>query len=178
MISDYQTFVETKVPENQLIVSRTDLNGVITYVNDTFAEISGYSVDELVGQHHNIVRHPDMPRSVFKELWATIRQGKMWKGYVKNLRKDGGYYWVFAEISGVYKDGVLVEYKSMRAPVDDESIVTFQNKYDRLRETEENRCRIVAYVSCDSKQKLFKLAQDEGKDPSAVLESILDDVLL
>ena len=178
MITGYQAFVETKVPDNQLIVSRTDLTGVITYANETFAEISGYSVDELVGQHHNIVRHPDMPRSAFKDLWATIRRGEMWKGYVKNLRKDGGYYWVFAEVSGVYKDGELIEYKSMRVPIDEETTVEIQNKYDKMRESEENNCRMVAYVSCDSMRKLLKYAKDEGKDPSAVLESILDDALL
>ena len=114
MQTTYQMFTETIVPNDELIVSRTDLNGKITYANETFAQISGYEIDELIGKPHNIVRHPDMPHSVFKTLWETIKRGEMWKGYVKNLRKDGGYYWVYAEVSRVFKNGVLVEYKSIR----------------------------------------------------------------
>ena len=91
MKTTYQMFVETAVPHNQLIISRTNLQGIITYANETFADISGYSVEELVGQPHNIVRHPDMPKSIFGEVWKTLHNEEIWRGYVKNLRKDGGY---------------------------------------------------------------------------------------
>jgi len=111
---------ETEVPHDEVIVSHTDLNGIITYVNDVFAQISGYEEDELIGKPHSIVRHPDMPKSVFKELWETIQSGKEWEGIVKNMRKDKGYYWVNAHISRIYKDGKLVGYKSIREPISDE----------------------------------------------------------
>jgi PAS domain S-box-containing protein len=109
--------IETMVPEEELIISRTDLKGIITYVNETFAKISGYDPDELIGKPHNIVRHPDMPRGVFEDLWQTIQAKEQWTGVVKNLRKDKGFYWVRALVSGVYKEGELVEYKSLRTPI-------------------------------------------------------------
>ena len=105
---------ETIVPSGELIVSRTDLKGNITYANETFALISGYTKDELIGKPHNIVRHPDMPKSIFKELWKDLETKGSWNGFVKNKRKDEGFYWVYAEVSGVFKNGILVEYKSIR----------------------------------------------------------------
>lgn len=171
-------FTETKVPEHELIVSRTDLKGVITYVNDTFAQISGYEENELVGKPHNIVRHPDMPKSVFKNLWDTIKKEKTWSGYIKNLRKDGGYYWVFAEVSGVYKDGKLVEYKSMRSPVKDDIKIQMQKKYDELRAKEEGTIRIVANISVENWQKILKYAKDKNISAEKTLDSILKDYLL
>ncbi len=152
--TSFDMFIETEVPENELIISRTDLKGVITYVNDTFAEISGYDADELVGKSHNIVRHPDMPSSVFDNLWKTIKDGKTWDGYVKNLRKDGGYYWVFAEISGVYKNGELVEFKSMRSPVKRDIKIEMQGVYDDLRRDQGELERVVLYLSSDQIQKV------------------------
>ncbi len=143
----YAMFIETEVPENELIISRTDLTGIITYVNETFAEISGYMPDELIGKPHNIVRHPDMPKSAFKEVWQTIKAGKVWQGYIKNMRKDRGFYWVHAEISGVYKEGELVEYKSLRAPMQREKKIEMQEIYDTMRREEEESARLVAYVS-------------------------------
>jgi PAS domain S-box-containing protein len=81
-----------------VIVSQTDTNGVITYANRLFCEVSGYKVDELVGQPHSIIRHPDMPSAVFAKMWETIKGGQAWNGLVKNLRKDGRFYWVETEI--------------------------------------------------------------------------------
>jgi len=96
MDTSYATFIETMVPQQELIVSRTNLSGIITYVNDTFATISGYEVDELIGKTHSIVRHPDMPKSIFGDLWQTLKRGDGWQGIIKNKRKDDGYYWVYA----------------------------------------------------------------------------------
>jgi len=143
----YEMFIETQVPENELIISRTDLKGVITYVNDTFAEISGYAPSELIGKPHNIVRHPDMPKSAFKEVWESLNTGKVWQGYIKNMRKDRGYYWVEAEISGVYKEGKLVEYKSLRSPVEAGKKIEMQKFYDKIRKEEEDSVRVVTYLS-------------------------------
>jgi aerotaxis receptor len=136
---------ETHVPYDELIVSRTDLNGIITYANDTFAQISGYSNSELIGQHHNIVRHPDMPKACFEDLWDTIKKENKWVGNVKNLRKDGGYYWVKATVSGVYKDGVLVEYKSIRVPISDEEKLQTLKQYDELKKQTNDKQRHIVY---------------------------------
>lgn len=144
--NDSNFLIETKVPQGEVIISRTDLKGIITYVNDTFAQISGYSADELVGKPHSILRHPDMPKIAFEHMWKTLKEGKMWQGYVKNMRKDGGFYWVYAEVSGVYKDDILVEYKSMRSPVEQDTIVKMQKKYDEMKLKNKDMIRVVRYV--------------------------------
>jgi len=99
-----------------LIISSTDLKGIITYANRKFCEIAGYPKDELVGKNHNIIRHPDMPKAAFAELWETITEGKEWTGIVKNLRKDGKYYWVYSHISPIQSDGVTTGYSAARRP--------------------------------------------------------------
>jgi len=136
---------ETIVPKGELIVSRTDLKGNITYANETFALISGYEVDELIGRSHNIVRHPDMPKVIFKELWEDLKSKGSWSGIVKNLRKDEGFYWVFAEISGVFKDGKLVEYKSVRTPISFDEKLKYQLLYDELKKQNNEPIRKVVY---------------------------------
>jgi len=137
--------IETTVPESELIISRTDLKGNITHANETFAQISGYSVDELMGQPHNIVRHPDMPKKVFQEMWDLVKKGKKWNGKVKNLRKDGGFYWVDATISGVYKDGELIEFKSIRTPINYEQKLEAQKLYDEIRRIDKDNIRTITY---------------------------------
>ena len=137
--------IETVVPDHELIISRTDLNGIITYANETFCEISGYEESELIGKSHSIVRHPDMPSSVFTDLWETIKSKKQWTGIVKNLRKDTGYYWVKAIVSGVYKDGELIEYKSLRTPITDEEKLQHQKLYDKMRQENSDKIRKVIY---------------------------------
>ena len=93
---------EKQFAEDEIIVSKTDLRGVITYANDVFLRVSGYSEAELLGQPHNIIRHPDMPRCVFKLLWDTINSGKEIFAYVLNLAKDGSHYWVFTHVTPSY----------------------------------------------------------------------------
>lgn len=169
----FDMFVETEVPEGEVIISRTDLSGKITYVNETFAKISGYSADELIGEPHNILRHPDMPKSVFKDLWEKISVGESWSGYVKNMRKDRGYYWVFAEISGVYKDGKLVEYKSIRSPVEREKRIQMQNYYDKLRKREQEAWRAVMYLPFGTGKKLMDAAKSRGVSVEELIDSML-----
>jgi len=89
---------ETILDEFAFLVSETDKKGVITFANDDFCKIVGYSIEELIGQPHNIVRHNDMPKVAFKSLWDTINAGTIWTGFVKNATKDGGFYWVFATV--------------------------------------------------------------------------------
>jgi len=143
--NEAEFLIETAVPEDELIISRTDLKGMITYANETFAEISGYEMDELIGKPHNIVRHPDMPAAMFKDLWETIQNKKQWIGIVKNLRKDRGFYWVKAIVSGVYKDGELVEYKSLRTPISYEEKLDAQKLYDSIRAKDGEKVRKVIY---------------------------------
>ncbi|WP_457749186.1 PAS domain-containing protein [Sulfurimonas sp.] len=138
--------VETEVPQDELIISRTDLSGKITYANETFCEISGYSQEEILGKPHNIVRHPDMPSVAFEDLWNTIKSGRQWKGIVKNIRKDKGFYWVEALVSGVYKNGKLVEYKSLRTPILYETKLEYQRLYDKMRNEKSERIRKVIYT--------------------------------
>jgi len=96
---------EIVMRDDDFIVSKTDAKGRLTYCNRIFIEFSGYSEPELLGQQHNIVRHPDMPRSVFNLLWQTIKSGNEFFGYVKNISADGSFYWVFANVTPSYKAG-------------------------------------------------------------------------
>ena len=89
---------ETILDEFAFLVSETDEKGIITFANDDFCKIAGYTIDELVGQPHNLVRHKDMPKAAFKSLWETVQRGDVWTGYVKNAVKGGGYYWVYATV--------------------------------------------------------------------------------
>ena len=109
---------EKLMRENDFIVSKTDLKGRITYGNRIFIEFSGYSEQELLGAPHNIIRHPDMPRGVFKFLWDTLGTGDECFAYVKNMAKDGSFYWVFANVTPSYDEGgqVVGYYSVRRAP--------------------------------------------------------------
>ena len=118
--------------EKGLIVSSTDLKGIITYANRKFCEISGYTKDELVGKNHNIVRHPDMPKAAFKEVWDTIQSGKEWTGIVKNLRKDGRYYWVYSHISPIVVDGEVTGYTAARRPASETEVAETMPIYREL----------------------------------------------
>lgn len=110
----YTTDNEMPFPEGKLIVSVTDTDGNITHANRAFVEMSGYEEHELIGQPHSILRHPDMPAAAFKSLWDDMAAGKKWHGYVKNLRKDGGYYWVYATVVANIRDGKVRGYTSVR----------------------------------------------------------------
>jgi len=105
---------ELPYPEGKLIVSRTDPKGIITHANQAFVEMSGFKIEELIGTPHYILRHPDMPATAFAGLWDDIIQGRKWSGYVKNLRKDGRYYWVYATVVANIRNGIVVGYTSVR----------------------------------------------------------------
>lgn len=107
--------IERKMREDDFIVSKTNSKGIITYGNPIFIEFSGYSEEELLGSQHNIIRHPDMPRAAFKLAWDTIQFGKEFFAYVKNMSKDGGFYWVFTHITPDFDgNGKVVGYTSVR----------------------------------------------------------------
>ncbi len=122
----YLTGVERTFPASEIIVSKTDLKGRITYANEVFLDIAGYSEAELLGQPHSIIRHPEMPRCVFKLLWDTIAAGKEIFAYVVNRSKNGDHYWVYAHVSPSFDGaGNLVGYHSNRR-VPDRSVVDDQ----------------------------------------------------
>ncbi|MGY3941539.1 methyl-accepting chemotaxis protein [Aeromonas tecta] len=105
---------EVEFPADVQLVSTTDLRGVITYANPAFCQIAGYRVDELVGQNHNLVRHPDMPKAAFADLWDRLKEGNPWRGIVKNRCKDGRHYWVDAYVTPIYEHGKISGYQSVR----------------------------------------------------------------
>ncbi|MGR5209288.1 methyl-accepting chemotaxis protein [Vibrio rotiferianus] len=105
---------ESLVGDGVELVSTTDLKGVITYCNEAFCQIAGFEQHELLGQNHNIVRHSDMPKAAFGDLWERLKQGKAWRGIVKNKTKTGGYYWVDAYVTPIYDNGKVTGYQSVR----------------------------------------------------------------
>ena len=121
--------------ENLVIVSQTDEKGVITYANKAFCEVSDYTVDELVGQPHSIIRHPDMPAAAFERLWSTIKGGQAWNGIVKNMRKDGKYYWVDTEVLPIKdKDDNITGYIAARRAASRKDIVDAEEAYRKMLE--------------------------------------------
>ena len=125
--------------EDGLIVSSTDLKGIVTYANRKFCEMSGYTKEELVGSNHNIIRHPDMPRVAFDNLWSKIRNGEEWEGVVKNLRQDGKYYWVHTFITPIREDGRVMGYSAARRPANKKEIKDAQSLYHELSQQEEKK---------------------------------------
>ena len=106
---------ECRFDSEEIIVSKTDPNGRITYANDVFLRVSGYSEAEIIGQPHSMVRHPDMPRCVFRLLWTTIQKGEEIFAYVMNLAKNGDHYWVYAHVTPTFgPDGAIVGFHSNR----------------------------------------------------------------
>lgn len=131
---------EIVLDPKRYIVSETDETGKITYCNDYFIEVSGYSRDELIGKPHNIVRHPDMPRVVFKLLWETISSGKNINAVVKNLAKDGRCYWIFTEFE-IRKDtdtGKIIGYHASRKTISKHVIEVMSDLYAELLKIEKN----------------------------------------
>jgi PAS domain S-box-containing protein len=132
------TGVERSFAADEVIVSKTDLQGRIIYANDIFITLSGYVEEELLGAPHNILRHPDMPRCVFKFLWDRIAAGHEVFAYVVNRCKDGGHYWVFAHVTPCYgKDGKIVAYHSTRRVPLPKALEAVKPLYATLRAIEE-----------------------------------------
>jgi aerotaxis receptor len=119
------------------IVSKTDLNGMITYANQAFVDISGYSRQELMGQPHNLLRHPDMPAQAFEHMWKTLKAGNPWKGIVKNRTKDGGFYWVKATVVPVRKHNQTIGYMSVREKATVQEIESARALYTKINKTGE-----------------------------------------
>jgi PAS domain S-box-containing protein len=118
---------------DEMIVSKTDPKGIILYANDVFSRVCGYSEEELLGQPHSIIRHPDMPRCVFKLLWDTIESGSEIFAYVKNMTKNGDFYWVFAHVTPTFDAaGRIVGYHSSRRCPGRKQVALFTDVYRDL----------------------------------------------
>ncbi|HLK06141.1 MAG TPA: PAS domain-containing protein [Candidatus Acidoferrum sp.] len=131
------TQIERFFPEDEIIVSKTDLKGRITYANQTFLKIAGFTEAEVLGQPHSIIRHPDMPRCVFKLLWDTLHSRQEIFAYVKNMSRNGDHYWVFAHVTPTFdeRDQVVGYHSSRRVP-DRSQVELFTGLYQQLLDEE------------------------------------------
>lgn len=125
---------EYVLKDTDFLVSQTDEKGKILFANADFCKIAGYTLEELIGKPHNIVRHPDMPQAAFRDLWDTVKSGRVWTGYVKNRTKDGGYYWVFATVyPNTACEGGNCGYMSCRRKPSPEEIAEAEALYRTMR---------------------------------------------
>ena len=128
---EYESYID--IIDEYVITSKTDLNGHMVYTSRAFESISGYSKSELLGKSHNIIRHPDMPKSVFKEMWDTITKEKVWSGEIKNRKKDGSYYWVNTKVTPTYDNyGNHIGYTSVRQDITDKKKIEELSLIDEL----------------------------------------------
>lgn len=131
------TGVERKFPEDEIIVSKTDVTGRLTYVNDVFLQVSGYSESEVIGQPHSLIRHPEMPRAIFKLLWDTINAGREIFAYVNNRAKNGDHYWVLAHVTPNFgTSGSIVGFHSNRRLPRPDALAKIKPLYQTLLDTE------------------------------------------
>ncbi|QNM88486.1 PAS domain-containing protein [Aliarcobacter cryaerophilus] len=121
---------EKSLEKNTIIVSQTNEKGEIIFANNDFCKIAGFSLDELIGKAHNTVRHSDMPKWAFEDLWKTLKSGKTWKGIVKNRTKDGGYYWVNATAFPSRNSDGTIRYVSVRVKPTKEEIEIAKKLYE------------------------------------------------
>ena len=124
---------EIVIPKDMIIVSETDEKGIIRFANDEFCKFSEYTLEELVGQPHNMVRHEDMPKAAFEDLWKTVKSGKSWKGFVKNKTKSGKYYWVFATVFPFVSCDGSKGYISCRRMAAQSEIEKYENIYKTMK---------------------------------------------
>ncbi|MEP8538377.1 methyl-accepting chemotaxis protein [Enterobacter asburiae] len=134
----YVTQNEYPLDDDTTLMSTTDVHSYITHANDTFVQVSGYQLDELTGQPHNMVRHPDMPKAAFADMWYTLQQGEPWSGIVKNRRKNGDHYWVRANAVPMVRRGQVTGYMSIRTKATAEEIAAVEPLYRALNE---GRCK-------------------------------------
>jgi len=125
---------EIQLDRQAFLVSETDDQGFINFANDDFCQYSGYSLEELIGKPHSIVRHPDMPARAFEDLWASITAGKKWSGFVKNKAKDGGYYWVFTTVYPFVNCDKKQGFISCRRIISEQEKEKYEEVYKKMRE--------------------------------------------
>ncbi|WP_323750123.1 PAS domain-containing methyl-accepting chemotaxis protein [Marinobacter sp.] len=138
---------EVEVAAGMRLISTTNLKGVITYCNDDFETVSGYARDELIGQPHNLIRHPDMPEATFANMWSYLKAGKAWMGIVKNRTKCGGYYWVNAYVTPIWEAGEKVGYESVRVATSRDQVERTKKLYARLSAGQMPSARVSRVIS-------------------------------
>lgn len=148
------THHEIDYPDGVVFVTKTDTKGNIVYANDAFVDISGYSRAELVGKNHNIVRHPDMPKWAFADLWSTVQSGRPWRGIVKNRAKNGDYYWVRATVSPVIMDHKVVGYMSLRRKPSKQEVAHAEKLYRAADAPKQRRSLMDMFGALSLKIKL------------------------
>jgi PAS domain S-box-containing protein len=140
MIKRPEPVNEEVIFDGRSLISETDTKGVITFVNRKFVEMTGYSKQEAIGQPHSILRHPDMPKVAFEQMWKLIKEGKVWDGYVKNLRKDGKYYWVDVHIVPKKdENGTIIGYIASRKVTVPDRLQSTIVQYQKLLEEEKQK---------------------------------------
>ena len=130
---------ESVLDDHTTLMSTTDLNSCITHVNDAFVKISGYGREEMHGLPHNLVRHPDMPKAAFADMWYTLKQGEPWTGIVKNRPKSGGHYWVRANAIPQVRNGKTIGYMSIRTKASPQEVEAVEPLYQALREARSHK---------------------------------------
>lgn len=159
-------FNEKHLNSDDMLVSKTDTEGVIKYANTTMLKIAGLKLADVVGKQHNISRHPDMPRAVFKMMWDTIEKGEDFYGYVKNIASEGSFYWTFAFVTpDLAKDGQIIGYHSERRAPNAKAIVEISSIYQRLREKE-------SLVGLDEAVEWFKETVLKGKSYHSYIHNL------
>lgn len=162
MLSKQGKFVPTGIarsfPDNEFIVSKTDIHGKITYANEIFCQIAGYSEAEVLGKPHSLVRHPDMPRCVFQLLWDSIRERRDIFAYVKNMARGGDHYWVFAHVTPtIDRMGALAGFHSNRRAPTARAVETMELIYRRLREIEAAEASPTEAIAASTRALMGKL---------------------
>lgn len=158
---------EIVMKENDFIVSKTNSSGVITYCNEIFMEMAGYSEEELIGRNHNIIRHPHMPKAAFKLAWELIQEGKEFFGFVKNATKWGAYYWVFANITPDYDEQRnIIGYTSVRRKPKAQALEMIVPLYQKMLEIEQNQGIKASY------EYLLNILQENNTTYNALILSL------
>ncbi len=160
---------EIKLDASKIIMSKTDPKGIIEYANDYFMEISGYEEYELMGQPHNVIRHPDMPKVIFRLMWERLHKGENIYALVKNLAKDGRYYWVLTSFDTKYDDeGNIISHYARRKAAPSNAVFQIEKLYKTLRAIEERQGPDIA-------EKYFLgLLEEKGVDYDTFILSILE----
>lgn len=175
-----------KMMSEHIILSQTDTKGIITQASEAFCKISGYSKEELIGQPHNIVRHPDMPSRVFKDMWDTISSGKKWKGEIQNRAKDGKAYWVDALIEPIFKNGEIIGYNAIRQDITSKKLVQSQQHMIIEQSKSAAMGEMISMIAHQWRQPLQAVSilvqklpltkMIDGELTDEVLDKIVDDV--
>ena len=177
-INEPVTHNEQVMREDQFLVTKTDLKGIITFVNRDFMDISGFSRDELVGKNHNVVRHPDMPPAAFEDLWKTVKEEQPWVGMVKNRCKNGDYYWVHANVTPILEGGRISGYMSVRNKPSRDKIAAAEKLYAELNAGKTLKPSLLSRLNIFNKMKIWQKLLFVGFIFFALITSLSTEVYL